>query len=158
MDLGVLLESPQGSQSSSRLGACTCAFLLSCSSSVALPFVWIKGSVAFPRGFPTRLSHEAFPRGFPTGLSLVPPCCESILGLKVEAVQGKQVSLEWTETSGVLWECGTSLEFLSPFLWRAPPLEMRRERQEFFPEHAGKGSLLSSYAMETGLLWMWAER
>ena len=24
---------------------------------------------AFPRGFPTRLSHEAFPRGFPTGLS-----------------------------------------------------------------------------------------
>ena len=28
----------------------------------------------------------------------------SILGLKVEAVQGKQVSLEWTETSGGLWE------------------------------------------------------
>ena len=60
MDLGVLLESPQGSQSSSRVGACTCAFLLSCSSSVTLPFAWIKGSVAFPRGFPTRLSHEAF--------------------------------------------------------------------------------------------------
>ena len=58
----------------------------------------------FPRGFPTRLSHEAFPRGFPTGLSHVPPCCESILSLKVEAVQGKQVSLEWTETSGGLWE------------------------------------------------------
>ena len=87
MDLGVLLESPQGSQSSSRVGACTCAFLPSCSSSVTLPFAWIKGSVAFPRGFPTGLFH-------------VPPCCESILGLKVEAVQGKQVSLEWTETSG----------------------------------------------------------
>ena len=28
------------------------------------------------------------------------PWCESILGLKVEAVQGKQVSLEWTEVSG----------------------------------------------------------
>ena len=27
MDLGVLLESPQGSQSSSQEGACTCAFL-----------------------------------------------------------------------------------------------------------------------------------
>ena len=40
--------------------------------------------------------HEAFPPGFPTGLSHVPPWCESILGLKVEAVQGKQVSLEWT--------------------------------------------------------------
>ena len=38
MDLGVLLESPQGSQSSSRVGACMCAFLPSCSSSVALPF------------------------------------------------------------------------------------------------------------------------
>ena len=94
--------------------------------------------------FPSRLSYEAFPRGFPTGLSSVTPWCESILGLKVEAVQGKQVSLEWTETFGGLWECGTTLEFLSPFLWRAPPLEMRRERREIFPDHAGKGSLLSS--------------
>ena len=34
---------------------------------------------------------------------------------------------------------------------------MRRERREFFPDHAGKGSLLSSYEAETGLLWMWAE-
>ena len=55
-------------------------------------------------GFPSRLSHEAFPRGFPTGLSHVPPWCESILGFNVEAVQGIQVSLEWTETSGRLWE------------------------------------------------------
>ena len=55
-------------------------------------------------GFPSGLSHEAFIRGFPTGLSHVPPWCESILGLKVEAVQGKQVSLQWTETSGGLWE------------------------------------------------------
>ena len=30
--------------------------------------------------------------------------CESILGLKVEAVQGKQFSLEWTETHGGLRE------------------------------------------------------
>ena len=47
-------------------------------------------------------------------------------------------------------------EFLSRFLLRAPLLEMRRERREFFPDHAGKGSLLSSYEAETGLLWMWA--
>ena len=87
MDLGVLLESPQGSQSSFRVGACTCAFLPSCSSSFSLPFTWIKGSVDVPRGFPTRLSHEAFPRGFPTGLSLVPPWCELILGFKVKTVQ-----------------------------------------------------------------------
>ena len=37
------------------------------------------------------LSLEAFPRGFPTGLPHVPLWCESILGLKVEAVQGIQV-------------------------------------------------------------------
>ena len=91
MDRGVLLESPQGSKSSSRMGACTCAFLPSCSSSVTLPVVSIMGSVAFPRGFPTGLSH-------------VPPWCESILGVKVEAVQGKEVPLEWTGTSGGLWE------------------------------------------------------
>ena len=66
MDLGVILESPQESQSSSRVGACRCAFLPSCSSSVILPVEWIKRSVAFPRGFPTRLSHEAFPQGCPT--------------------------------------------------------------------------------------------
>ena len=33
---------------------------------------------------------------------------------------------------------------------------MRRERREFFPDHAGKGSLLWIYQAETGLLWMWA--
>ena len=62
-------------------------------------------AVAAVSRFPSRGSRdlwlplEAFPRGFPTGQSHVPPWCESILGLKVEAVQGKQVSLEWTETS-----------------------------------------------------------
>ena len=90
-DLGVILESPQGTQSSSRVGACTCDFLPRLSSIVMLPVEWIKGSVAFPRGFATGLSH-------------MPPWCESILGLKVEAVQGKQVSLEWTETSRGLRE------------------------------------------------------
>ena len=107
-------------------------------------------------GFRLRLSHENFPQGFPTGLSHVPLWCESILGLKVEAVQGKQFFLEWTETSGVSGNGDMTLEFLSPFLCRAPPLEMRRERREFFAKHAGKGSLRSSYEGETGLLWMWA--
>ena len=57
-------------------------------------------AVAAVSRFPSRgsrdllLSLEAFPRGFPTGLSHVPPWCELILGLKVEAVQGKLVSLE----------------------------------------------------------------
>ena len=33
---------------------------------------------------------------------------------------------------------------------------MRRERREFFPDHAGKGSHFSSQEAETGLLWMWS--
>ena len=49
-------------------------------------------------------SLEALPRGFPTGLSHVPPWWELILTVKVEAVQGKQVTLEWTETSVGLLE------------------------------------------------------
>ena len=61
MDLGVLLESPTGGKSSSRIGACKSVFLHSGSSSVTLHVAWIKGSVIFPRGFPTRLSHKAVP-------------------------------------------------------------------------------------------------
>ena len=95
MDLGVPLESPQESQSSSEWGH---ARVLS------------SRALAAVSRFPSRgsrdlwLSLEAFPRGFPTGLSHVPLWCESILGLKVEEVQGKQVSLEWTETYGGIWE------------------------------------------------------
>ena len=84
------------------------------------------------------LSLEAFPRGLPTGLSHVPPWYESILGLKVEAVQGKHDFLEWTETSLGSGNGDTTLEFPSPFLWRAPPLEMRRERRDSFPNTQGK--------------------
>ena len=67
-------------------------------------------TVAAVSRFPSRgsrdlcLSLEAFPRGFPTGLSHVPPLCESILSLKVGAVQGKHVSLDWTDTYGGLWK------------------------------------------------------
>ena len=95
MDLGVLLSLPRGV--SPRL-QCRHAHALS------------SRAVAAVSRFPSRgssdvwLSLEAYPRGFPTVVSHVPPWCESILGLKVEAVQGKQVSLEWTETSGGLWE------------------------------------------------------
>ena len=60
--LGVRLESPHGSQCTSWSGKCTCAFLACCSSRVMLPVAWIKASVAFPGGFPMRLSHRAVPR------------------------------------------------------------------------------------------------
>ena len=55
-------------------------------------------------GFSSSLFHKAFPRGFSTGPSHVPTWCESIVALKVEAVQGKQVSLEWTDIPGELGE------------------------------------------------------
>ena len=125
MERWVLLESVHGSQSSARVATCTCAFLPSSSSSVTLPVAWIKGSVAFPRGFPTGLSH-------------VPPWCESILGVKIEAVQGKEVPWKALRHPGVSLNGGRTVESLSHFLWRAPPLEMRRERREFFPDQAGK--------------------
>ena len=96
------------------------------------------------------LSLEAFPRVFPTGLSQVPPWCELIVDMKVEAVQGKQVPLDWTETSGGRCNGGTTLEFLFSFLLRAPPLEMPRECREIFPDEAGKGSHISSYEAERG--------
>ena len=152
MDLGVLLESPQGSQSSSRVGACTCTFLPSCSSSVALPFVWIKGSVAFPRGFPTRLSHEVFPQGCPTCHRGVSP----FSARKSRQCRDNRFPWNGLRLLGESGNIDTTLEFVSTFLWRAPPLEMRQERPEFFPDQAGKGSLISSYEAETGLLWMWA--
>ena len=64
-------------------------------------------------GFSSRLSEEAFPQGCPT--RDMPWWSEWILGVKVEAVQGKQVPLEWTETSGgplELWhDTGVSLAF-----------------------------------------------
>ena len=49
-----------------------------------------------------------------------------------------------------------TLEFLLTFLLRAPPLEMRRERRESFPDEEGNGTLISSYEEETGLHLMLA--
>ena len=135
MVLGVLLESPQGVSPRLEWGH---ARALS------------SRAVAAVSRFPSRVSRdlwlslEAFPRSFPTVLSHVPPWCESILGLKVEAVQGKQVSLNGLRHLRDSGNGGTTLEFLLLFLWRAPPLEMRWERREFFPDEAGKGSLIWS--------------
>ena len=88
--------------------------------------------------FPLRLFHEAFPGVFPTGLSHVPPWCESILGMKSR--QCRENSFPWNGLRhlGDSGNGGTTLEFLSPFLRRPPPLEMRRECRQFFPNHAGK--------------------
>ena len=77
-------------------------------------------------------------------LSHVPPWCELILGLKVEAVRENRFPWNGLRHLGDSGNGGTTLEFLSPFLWIPPALEMRRERWEFFPNHTGKGYLLWS--------------
>ena len=46
------------------------------------------------------------------------------------------------------------LKFLSTILLRVPPLEMRRKCWESFRDEAGKGTLISSYEAEMGLLLM----
>ena len=123
MDLVVLLSSPQWSQSSLEWRH---ARALSSRTVAAVSRVPSRGSRDL------WLSLEAFPRGFPTNLSTrqshVPPWWESILGVKVGAVQGKQVPQKRTETSEGLWKWWHEAEFLLPFLWRAPPLGMRWER------------------------------
>ena len=86
------------------------------------------------------ISFEAFPQDCPTCHSGV-----SILAVKVEAVQGNMFLWNGLRHLGDSWNGGTTLEFLSPLLRRGTHLEMRRERREFSPDQAGKGSLLSSY-------------
>ena len=95
---------------------------------------------AFPGGIPRRLSHEAFPQGCPT-------CHRGVSRSSAwKSRQCRENRFPWNGLRhlGDFVNGGTILEFLSPFLWRAPPLEMRQEGQEFFPDHAGKVSLLSS--------------
>ena len=117
----------------------------SCSTSVTITVAWINGSVAFPRGFPTRLSHRAVPRATVVGID---PRRES------RGSAEKQVPLEWTETSRGLLEWWHDDGVPLAFPVDSASSEVRREYREFFPDQAAKGSLISIYEAETGLLWM----
>ena len=77
-----------------------------------------------------------------TGLSHRPLCFESILGVTVESGQGIQVYLQWIGTSGSFGIVTQPLEFLLCFKLRSPPLEVRRECQDTFPDEAGKWTLI----------------
>ena len=51
------------------------------------------------------------------------------------------------------------LEFLSTFMLRAPPLEMRQECRESFLDEAGKGNLILGRGGEKGAtLELWLDR
>ena len=89
-------------------------------------------------GFRSRLFQEAFPRGFPTGLSHVPPRCESIFDLKVDAVQGNQVSWNGLRHLGDSGNGGTTLEFLSPLLVERLLLRCDGYAGNSFPTTQGK--------------------
>ena len=52
----------------------------------------------------------------------MPTWWESILGVKVEAVQENMILWKGLRHLGDSWNGGTTLEFLSPFLWKAPLL------------------------------------
>ena len=95
--------------------------------------------------FPSRgsrvlwLSLELFPQGSPT-------CHRGVsrsLACKWKLCRENRFPWNGLRHLGDSGNGGTTLDFLSPFLWRVPPLEMRQERGEFFPHHAGKGSFLS---------------
>ena len=84
----------------------------------------------------------AFSRGA-KGLSHLPSCFELILEVTVESVQGSQVYLECIGTSGSFEMVARPLEFLSSVKLRLPPLEVRQERQDSFPDKTGKWALIS---------------
>ncbi|KAI4552926.1 hypothetical protein MJG53_000101 [Ovis ammon polii x Ovis aries] len=150
MDLGVLLECPQGRE----------ILLIRCEGNAGNSFPTKQGKDPTSRATKQKRGSSGGVRDLrassqvETGLSHVHTWWESILGLIVKAVQGKQVPLEWTDTSGGLLELWHDPGVPLAFLWRAPPLEMRRECREFFPYETGKGSLISRYEAETGLPWM----
>ena len=78
-----------------------------------------------------------------TGLSQLPSCLEWIIGVTVESVQGNAVYLEWTWTLGSFRIVARPMEFLSSFMLRLAPLEVRQERRDSFPDEAGKWNLIS---------------
>ena len=93
----------------------------SCNSSVTLSFARIKGSGAFPRGFPTRLFHEDFLHGCPTCHRGVSPSSAR------KSRQCRENRFPWNglrhlEDSG---NGGKTLEFLSP---QERPVHMRVAR------------------------------
>ena len=92
-----------GSQVSTFVEAWSSVFLSSCKRGCRPPvqFNWV--SVTFLE--------------FATGVSVLPSCCELILGLTLESVQGNQALTQVKREIGVFSNCGTNprvpLEFES---------------------------------------------
>ena len=85
-------------------------------------------------------------------MSQVPSCCESILGVTVESVHGKEAYLVWTGILGSSAMLARPLEFLLSFKFRPPPLEVRHERQDTLPKKQGNGPSSRDEEGKAGLL------
>ena len=68
----------------------------------------------------------------------MPPWCESNLGLKFEAVQGNRFPWNGLRHQGDSGNGGTTLEFLSPFLWRGLLFRCDGNAGNSFPTTQGK--------------------
>ena len=86
----------------------------------------------------------------------MPPWCELILGLKVEAVQGKQVSLEWTDIWGTLGMVARPWSSSRLSYGESLLLTCDGNAGNSFPTKQERIPPLE-YEAETVLLWMWAE-
>ena len=73
-----------------------------------------------------------------TGLSQLPSCFESILGVTVRSMQVSKGYLHCTGILGSSQMVVRPLKFLSSVKLRPTPLEVSRERQDSFPDEAGK--------------------
>ena len=119
VDLGVCLQFQTGSQVSSYVEAWNSAFLSSCKRGFRLPVELNWGPGAFLK--------------FATRVSVLPSCCELILGVPFESVQRNQPHLEWRgkSVSLDLWQTHRS----SPVSRRdRPPFEVRRGLRHSFPD------------------------
>ena len=70
-----------------------------------------------------------------------PSCFQLIFRVTVESVQGNQVYLECIGTSESVGIVALPLEFLSSVKLRPPPLEVRWEHRDSFPDESGKWTL-----------------
>ena len=86
----------------------------------------------------------------------MPLCCELILRVIVESVQGNQVYLEWIGTSGSFGMVERLLEFLSTFKWRLLTLEVQGNAGIPFPMKQGKGPSSRDEERNMGHFWNWS--
>ena len=147
-DLIVPMEIRLGSQTLSRVGAWNSTFLSRWKMGVRPPVEWRKGSGAISRGA--------------TGLSVLPPCCELILGVTFKSLQGNEalsrvdgdirvfskggmtpgVPLEFQGETGLILRCDGNVRI---------PLQMKQGNGPSSRDEEGKMGLFLSCGRKLGV-------